>query len=106
MELPKDPQYCKAYIMGYRDGVRDAKSGKDLTNIDSDLTKLPVETMEITTRARNCLLMAKCYTIGDILLLDSDNIRRIRNMGPKSAKYIANWLASHGFCYSAWSEYL
>ena len=106
MELPKDPQYCKAYIMGYRDGVRDAKSGKDLTSIDSDLTKLPVEAMEITTRARNCLLWTKCYTVGDVLCLDTDDIRKICNMGPKTATQIAHWLTAHGLYCSAWSEYL
>ena len=106
MEQPKDAQYCKAYIMGYRDGVRDAQSGKDLANIDSDLLKLPVEAMEITSRACNCLLWANCYTIGEVLRLDTDDIRRIRNMGPTTAKQIALWLTSHGFYCSAWSEYL
>lgn len=106
MEQPKDAQCRKAYIMGYRDGVRDAQSGKDLANIDSDLLKLPVEAMEITSRACNCLLWANCYTIGEVLRLDTDDIRRIRNMGPTTAKQIALWLTSHGFYCSAWSEYL
>lgn len=106
MEQPKDAQYCKAYIMGYRDGVRDAQSGKNLANIDSDLLKLPVEAMEITTRARNCLLWTKCYTVGDVLHLDADDIRKIRNMGPKTATQIAHWLTAHGFYCSAWTEYL
>ena len=106
MEQPKVAQCRKAYIVGYRDGVRDAQNGMDLTNIDSDLLKLPVEAMEITTRARNCLLWTKCYTIGDVLRLDADDIRKIRNMGSKTAAQIAHWLIAHGFYCSAWSEYL
>ena len=106
MEKPKDPQFYHAYILGYRDGVRDALSGKDVHNIHSDIRKLPIEAMEISTRACNCLVRAKYHSVEDILNLDACAIRIIRNLGPKSAKQIAQWLADHGFYYSAWSEYL
>ena len=74
MGQPRDIQYCKAYIQGYRDGVRDVQSGKDLTNVHSDLTQLPIEAMALSTRAYNCLTRANCHSIGNVLSLDSGRI--------------------------------
>ena len=106
MEKPKDSQYYKAYIQGYRDGVNDAHNGKDLENIDSDLAKLPVEAMEITTRACNCLTRAGYKSVSDILELDDFALITMRNLGPKTGSEIAHWLDNNGFRCTVWSKYL
>lgn len=91
----KESELYKAYVSGYRDGVADAYSGKAKNGISNDPSKIPVPVMGLTARARNCLLMAGCNTAADILALDDDAVRRMRNLGPKTASEIAHWLAEH-----------
>ena len=106
MEKYKESQCFKAYIAGYRDGVADAYSGKAKTGISNDPAKIPVPVMGLQTRVCNCLLMAGCQTVADILALDDDAVRRMWNLGPKTASEIAHWLAEHYYFSPVWVQYL
>ena len=109
MEKPKDATYYKGYTQGYldgyRDGTKDVQKGitKELKN--NDILQLPIESMEITTRAYNCLVRLGCRYVSDLLQLSETNLHRARGMGSKTAAEIACWLDRNGFKHTVWSTY-
>ena len=104
--MSKDLLYREGYIAGYMDGVKDAVLGKVNDWRASDTASLPIKAMDISTRAYNCLAMCGCVLVKDVADLSSEAILRMRNLGPKTASEIANWLTSQGILSSAWSEYI
>ena len=54
--MSNDLLYKKGYAAGYWDGVRDAHSGTVTDWRSSDIKKLPVRAMGISSRACNCLM--------------------------------------------------
>ena len=106
MEKSKDSAYFKAYIAGYRDGIADAYSGKIKNPASNDPKDIPVTIMGLSTRACNCLLRAGCNTVADVLSLEEDSVRRMRNLGPVTAAEIAQWLVDHYYFSGVWVQYL
>lgn len=104
--MEKNSAYCKGYIAGYRDGIKDAFTGKNRLNVESDITALPIITMNLSTRAYNCLFRAGCRYVADVITMSEDTIRTTRNMGSKCAAEIALWLDRHGIRYTAWSKFV
>lgn len=101
-----DDLYQKGYMAGYWDGVSDAANGKAVSKIEGELEMLPINAMNLSTRAYNCLNRAGCESIADVVALDGYRIATMRNLGPKTACEIAKWLQEHGIGYSAWGKYL
>lgn len=110
MDKPRDGIYCKGYRNGYLDGYRDGmqlgQNGECKELEDNELLSLPIEAMEITTRAHNCLIRLGCRQISDLLELREENLLRAKNMGNITAAEIAGWLERNGFPYTAWSRFL
>jgi len=104
--MSKESLYWQGYMAGYRDGVQDAQSGKITDWKELDIAKVPVNAMAISQRARNCLIYSGCTQVGDVIALTTDRILRMRNLGPKTAAEIAQWLIENGIFYSAWSEHI
>ena len=98
--------YFEGYIAGYRDGLQAAASGKELWQMQEDIRSLPIKSMDISTRAVNCLSRYGCSSIGDAANLSAHSILTMRNMGAKTASEIARWLNEHGICGTAWQSYL
>ena len=48
----------------------------------------PIDVLELTVRSYNCLCRAGIETIGDLLSISEDDMRRIRNLGNKSVAEI------------------
>ena len=103
--MERDDQYYKGYIAGYRDGIVDGFAGKRILP-EGNVVDLPINAMQISARARNCLAAAGCSKVTDVFALSEQVISTMRNLGAKSAAEIAVWLDEHGICYSAWSKYL
>ena len=103
--MEKDQSYYNGYLTGYWDGVKDASSGKTSDWQKTGIGKLPVKAMAISTRAHKCLLNSGCTNVEDVIALSDDTIRKMRNMGKKTASEIAHWLIEHGIPGSPWSEY-
>lgn len=101
-----EPLYIRGYLAGYRDGVRDSVSGNVLQWQENDMGQLPVQAMGLSSRACNCLIYSGCVHIKDVVALSDDTIVRMRNMGPKTAAEIAEWMIEHGILSTAWSGYL
>lgn len=105
MNTTQNDFYRKGYIAGYRDGLRAAEEGK-APQIDRGVAALPVQAMDISSRAKNCLLHAGCLHVADVILLDEQRIATMRNLGQKTASEIGHWLEKHKIYYTAWSRYL
>lgn len=56
----------------------------------------PIENLELSIRAYNCLKRAKKDTIGDVMDMTFTEMLHIRNLGRHSAEEIANRLAAMG----------
>lgn len=98
--------YYKGYMAGYQAGVKDTVSGKIADWQSSDIVKLPIRAMGLSTCACNCLNNHGCTYVEDVIGLDSDSIMTMRNLGAKTASEIAGWLTEHGIYFSSWNEYL
>ena len=98
--------YYKGYVTGYRAGIRDGAEGKTLESIEEEVANLPIEALELSARAYNCLTLAGCVYIADVLSLDAHTIGTMRNLGPKTASEIACSLDRRGICCSVWCDYL
>ena len=70
--------------ISYPGGMANIHTGRALSD-------LPIDELELSVRAYNCLRRAGCSTVGDVLQYaeNSDKgLMRIRNLGAKSAKEI------------------
>ena len=64
--------------------------------ISAETTALPIENLDLTVRAFNCLYRAGIQTIADLIRWSEKDIARIRNMGKRSFEEIVAKLASFG----------
>ena len=102
-----DPEGCrKAYVLGYRAGYKDGQLGDaDITrqNVDDESVLLePIESMQISSRAYNCLFRSGCRCVGDVAGLPESQIIRIRNMGKVTAAEIIKALKEYGITDTDW----
>lgn len=70
--------------ISYPGGAADIYTGRALSDI-------PIDELELSVRAYNCLRRAGCCTVGDVLRFAEDSekgLMRIRNLGTKSAREI------------------
>lgn len=103
-------EYNKGYSKGYADGYDHGKSD-GLRNVDfsygpEDLLAQPLEYLNLSTRAYQCVHFKGCKTIGDLVRLSEEEIWRTRNLGKKTAAEIAQKLRDTGVKRSAWDVYL
>ncbi len=98
--------YRKGYAQGYKDGAYDTEIGVVPNGGHEDLYEQPVETMGLSSRALNCLKAYKCERIGDVVRVPDETIRRMRNLGTKTADEIARALQSCGIMRTAWDAFL
>jgi len=105
-----DASYYKGYCIGYWDGYQAAmESGLSRgfgKRIENSVGDLPIEAMEISSRARNCLRNAGCSCVADITALSQETLETMRNLGPRTAREIARWLEKQELLLCAWSRYL
>ena len=58
----------------------------------TDLTNVPLDQVDLTTRARNCLVSQKISTVGQLADLSSLQIMRWRNAGRKTLRELQDVL--------------
>ncbi len=93
----------RGFRRGYRAGFLD---GRSALHTDADVLSLPLEAMEISVRAQNCLQSCQCRRIGDVAKVPIETIWRMRNLGKKSADEIARALNRNRIFGTAWDAYL
>ena len=71
------------------------RSGEAAQPIDGHET--PIETLELSVRAYNCLKRSGLITIGSILERSEEELLALRNFGEKSYEELRDKLVAHGF---------
>lgn len=103
-------EYQKGYRLGYEKGYEncaaDMENGVTREGYDVSVLHMPIDSMDLDVRPYNCLLRAGCQTVGDCVRMDYDKIRRIRNLGIKSARQIAQALQQMEITHTAWDRFL
>jgi len=97
-----------AYEYGYEQGFVEGVKRAFLKNPAEDLYFLSIDinALGLNTRCRNALWRHQCRTIGDVVEMDLETIKNIRNLGRSSAKLIAQTLEECGVKETAWSQFL
>ena len=98
--------FSKGYAEGYRHGRIDQKNNVDHSYGPEDLLAQPIEYLNLSTRAQQCLFYRNCETVGDVVRLSEETIRTTRNLGKKSADEIARKLRAAGAQGSDWDQFL
>lgn len=66
--------------------------------ISDEEALVPISSLDISKRCKNSLLRSgRCYFLGDLLSLDSNTLRNIRNMGDKSYSELVEYLVCLGY---------
>ena len=103
-------EYNRGYSVGYREGYSDGKvdgaAGITKPYASDEVLNRPVESLNLSTRARSCLRLAQCKRIGDVVRLTDETISTMRQLGKVSANEIALALKSLHIEHSAWDRYL
>ena len=100
-----ESQYRKGYVAGFRDGLMAAGHKAD-SAIAENMQDLPIDAMQISARAKNCLVRIGCRYISEVAKLSDHSIAIMRGLGSKSAAEVAQCLDDMGIHYSAWCKYL
>lgn len=89
---------CAVDPVEIRDIAKDALA-EPVRNYETKATllKLPIEGLNLSTRAKNALLVcARISTVGDLVRLTEREVLKTRAIGPKSKREIQSMLAELG----------
>ena len=98
--------YSVGYSEGYSDGKVDGAAGITKPYASDEVLNRPVESLNLSTRARSCLRLAQCKRIGDVVRLTDETISTMRQLGKVSANEIALAIKALHIEHSAWDRYL
>lgn len=98
--------YRNGYCDGYRTGAADVQSGIALPDSPDAVPDLPIETLDLSPRAVNCLKCAQISRIHQLISLSERQILCIRHMGTILANEIATALQAQGILHTAWDKFV
>ena len=98
--------YSIGYQTGYQDGASDTTRGRSRPVASDEILNLPIEQLNLSTRAHNCMVAAQCKRIGDVARLSEEQIATMKSLGKVSANEIAQALKAQGVQNTAWDKYL
>jgi len=94
------------YVKGYEAAETDTRNGFTRTERDISIMSLPLEVLQLDVRPYNCLYYNGCRTVGDCIRMNEYDIKRIRNLGKKSADAIARALQRMDIRNTDWDQFL
>ena len=97
--------YERGFRHGYQKAIEDLMNGEPSTMIPTEIAQLPLDAVNLSSRARNCLHYAGCRCLADVCGLSEIQISMMRNLGKKTSAEIAEVLEDHGLCHTHWSKY-
>ena len=84
--------------IGDNDAELTTAGGQENSEVEAESngpTTIPIEDLELSVRAFNCLKRANIHTIGDLTGKTEDELGKIRNLGKKSVDEILEKLKSY-----------
>ena len=97
--------YERGFRHGYQKAIEDFMNGELSTTIPTEIAQLPLDAVNLSSRARNCLQFIGCRCLADVCNLSETQIAMMRNLGKKTSAEIAEVLEDHGLCHTHWSKY-
>ena len=91
---------------GYKDGKTDEAAGVTKAYASDEVLNQPIESLNLSTRAYNCLRLINCKRVGDVVRLTDERISTMRQLGKMSANEIAQAIRALNIQWSAWDKYL
>ena len=95
-------EYARGYQDGYWQGIEDTRKGLTKTDMERGVLDIPLQGTGLSVRAQRCLQRAGCATLRDAIALPVESIRRIKNLGIKTADEIRELFHRNGVHYTAW----
>ena len=77
------------------EGMADSEQDSNDEKKDIDLSIIPIEELELSVRAFNCLKRADINTLDQLVEKSVDELGRVRNLGKKSIDEIIEKLAAY-----------
>jgi DNA-directed RNA polymerase subunit alpha len=98
--IPEEEQQAEAAAAGFEDGAADGVdavvSGAGLDPKLREILNQPIEMIELTSRASNCLKVARIRTIGELVGKRDEELLAVKNFGKKSLDEIKDRLKDMG----------
>lgn len=98
--------YSVGYGEGYKDGKTDEAAGVTKAYAADEVMNQPIESLNLSTRAHNCLRRINCKRVGDVVRLTDERISTMCQLGKMSANEIAQAIKALNIQQSAWDRYL
>lgn len=109
IELAKQQGYNAGYSKGCEDGyakgfaaAKAELAGKK--HVERPYDSWPIEDLDLSVRAYNCLARANIRTVKQISVMTYDELYRLRNMGVQSLNEIVQKMAALGYDTSAMAK--
>ena len=87
------------YNRGYKDGYNEAQGIVTKTQNNNDKITMPIENLNLSLRAYNCIKRAKIDTVADLILKTEEDMMKVRNLGRKSFEEVRNKLYEMGLSF-------
>lgn len=98
--IPEEEQQAEAAAAGFDESAADAPltviSGEGLDPKLREILNQPIEMIELTSRASNCLKVARIRTIGELVGKRDEELLAVKNFGKKSLDEIKDRLKDMG----------
>lgn len=97
--IPEEEQAAEAAAGGLADGSASDSGAVSLAGLDPKLREIlnqPIEMIELSSRASNCLKVARIRTIGELVGKRDEELLAVKNFGKKSLDEIKDRLKDMG----------
>jgi DNA-directed RNA polymerase subunit alpha len=97
--IPEEEQQAAASAAGGFDGASEGAADAVLAGLDPKLREIlnqPIEMIELSSRASNCLKVARIRTIGELVSKRDEELLAVKNFGKKSLDEIKDRLKDMG----------
>ena len=87
------------YNRGYTDGYNEAQGIQIENKHNNDAVAMPIENLNLSVRAYNCIKRAKIDTVADLILKTEEEMMKVRNLGRKSFEEVREILHKMGLSF-------
>jgi DNA-directed RNA polymerase subunit alpha len=67
-----------------------------IATIPADIFNMPIEQLDLSVRALNCLKRGDINTVGELVTMSEDEVSSLRNFGQKSRREVEDRLKEMG----------
>lgn len=87
------------YNRGYKDGYNEAKGIQTESKNTNDIITVPIENLNLSLHAYNCIKRAKIDTVADLISKTEEDMMKVRNLGRKYFEEVRETLHQMGLSF-------